>query len=188
MKQKYSNSNFVKQGMFIFQQTKNYDGRPRRAMSVNTRRFFYHYTRRFFSSELHATFFQCNNYTRRFFQCNNLFARDVFSKNYTRPFFKVMLLNSGPFLRIFPWGGGIFWKGTFLWDNILEVDRNGWRPRVWPTYHAWIGGSGAYSPENFWNLKHGNAISCILSIQICSKIYAKYTCIWNKRRKKRTES
>jgi hypothetical protein len=24
-------------------------------------------------------------------------------------------------------------------------------------------------------LKHGNAISCILSIQICSKIYANYT-------------
>jgi hypothetical protein len=30
----------------------------------------------------------------------------------------------------------------------------------------------------------GNAISCILSIQICSKIYANYTCIWNKRREK----
>jgi hypothetical protein len=60
---------------------------PRRAMTVNTRRFFYHYTRRFFSSELHATFFQCNNYTRRFFQCNNytrrffnaIITRDVFS-------------------------------------------------------------------------------------------------------------
>jgi hypothetical protein len=50
------------------------------------------------------------------------------------------------------------------------------------------GGLGAYSPEHFWNLKHGNAISCILSVQICSKIYAKYTCIWNKRRKKRTKS
>jgi hypothetical protein len=28
--------------------------------------------------------------------------------------------------------------------------------------------------ENFRNLKPGNAISCILSIQICSKIYANY--------------
>jgi hypothetical protein len=46
---------------------------------------------------------------------------------------------TGPFLRIFPWGG-IFWKGTFLWDNILEGDSNGWRPRVWPIYYAWMGG------------------------------------------------
>ena len=29
---------------------------------------------------------------------------------------------SGPFLMIFPWeGGGIFWKGTFLWDNIIDT-------------------------------------------------------------------
>jgi hypothetical protein len=42
-------------------------------------------------------------------------------------------------------------------------------------------------PEKFWNLKPENAISCILSIQICSKIYANYTWrIWSKRRKKRT--
>jgi hypothetical protein len=27
---------------------------------------------------------------------------------------------------------------------------------------------GVYSPENVWNLKPGNDISCILSIQICS--------------------
>jgi hypothetical protein len=26
------------------------------------------------------------------------------------------------------------------------------------------------------------AISCILNIQNCSKIYANYTCIWNKRK------
>jgi hypothetical protein len=37
-------------------------------------------------------------------------------------------------------------------------------------------------------LKPENAISCILNIQICSKIYANYTCIWNKRRKKRTKN
>jgi hypothetical protein len=86
---------------------------------------------------------------------------------------------TGPFLRIFPWGG-IFWKGTFLWDNILEGDSNGWRPRVWPIYYAWMGGVwGSTPPENFWNLNPGNVISCILSIQICSKIYANSTCIWN---------
>jgi hypothetical protein len=34
----------------------------------------------------------------------------------------------------------------------------------------------------------GNSISCILSIQIYSKIYANYTCIWNKSRKKRTKN
>jgi hypothetical protein len=48
--------------------------------------------------------------------------------------------------------------------------------------------TGCTPPENYWNLKHGNAISCILSTQICSKIYANYTCIWNKRRKKCTQS
>jgi hypothetical protein len=45
-------------------------------------------------------------------------------------------------------------------------------------------------------LKPGNAISCILrlilrlvlSIQTYSKIYANYTCILNKRRKKRTKN
>ena len=98
--------------------------------------------------------------------------------------------SSGHFLRIFPCGGGgIFWKGTFLWDNILEGDRHGWRPNVWPTYHAWIRGSGAYSRQNFWNLKHGNAISYILSIQICSKIYAKakYICIWNQKEGKNAQ-
>jgi hypothetical protein len=47
---------------------------------------------------------------------------------------------------------------------------------------------GHTDAENVWNLKPGNGISCILSIQICSKIYAKYTCIWNKRRKKRTKN
>ena len=36
---------------------------------------------------------------------------------------------------------------------------------------------GHTDAENVWNLKPGNGISCILSIQICSKIYAKYTCI-----------
>jgi hypothetical protein len=47
---------------------------------------------------------------------------------------------------------------------------------------------GSILPRKFWNLKSGNAISCILSIQIFSKIYANYTCIWNKRRKKRTKN
>jgi hypothetical protein len=44
------------------------------------------------------------------------------------------------------------------------------------TTHEW-GSLGEYSPEN---LNPGNVISCILGIQICSKIYANYTCIWNK--------
>jgi hypothetical protein len=79
-------------------------------MTVNTRRFFYHYTHRFFpfkitlavfSSELiHATFFpgmtqliitrdvfSMQYYTRRFF--NAIITRDVFSTNYTRRFFRV---------------------------------------------------------------------------------------------------
>jgi hypothetical protein len=46
------------------------------------------------------------------------------------------------------------------------------------------GGLGVYSPRKFWNLKHGNAISCILRSKFCSKIYANHTCIWNKRREK----
>jgi hypothetical protein len=56
---------------------------------------------------------------------------------------------------------------------------------MWPTYYSWIprGVWGHTPPENVWNLNPVNAISCILSIQICSKIYANYTCIWNKRRK-----
>jgi hypothetical protein len=55
------------------------------------------------------------------------------------------------FFKDFPVGGGIFWKGTFLWDNILEGDSNGWRPRVRPIYHAWMGGGslGEYSPRKF---------------------------------------
>jgi hypothetical protein len=84
------------------------------------------------------------------------------------------------FFKDFP-VGGIFWKGTFLWDNILEGDSNGWRPRVLSIYtHEW-GVWGSTPQEKFWNLNPGNVISCILSIQICSKIYANYTCIWNKR-------
>ena len=61
---------------------------PRRAMTVNTRRFFYHYTRRFFpsklhspffSSEWHATFFRCNNLIHAaFFKCNINCTRRVF--------------------------------------------------------------------------------------------------------------
>jgi hypothetical protein len=65
---------------------------------------------------------------------------------------------------------------NIIYHYLLEGD--GRRPRVW----------GHTPPEKFWNLKPGNAISCILSIQICSIIYAKYTCIWNKRRKKRTKN
>jgi hypothetical protein len=62
---------------------------------------------------------------------------------------------------------------------------------MWLTYHAWIRTPHIHTPpEHFWNLKPGKAISCILSIQICSKMYANYTCycIRNKRRKKRTKS
>jgi hypothetical protein len=66
---------------------------------------------------------------------------------------------------------------TIIYHYLLEGDSNGQRPLVW----------GHTLAENFWNLKPGNAISCIPSIQICSKIYANYTCIWNKRRKKRTK-
>jgi hypothetical protein len=62
---------------------------------------------------------------------------------------------------------------TIIFHYLLEGDSNSWRPRVW----------GRTPAENFWNLKPGNAIFCILSMQICSKIYANYTCIWNKRRK-----
>jgi hypothetical protein len=52
------------------------------------------------------------------------------------------------------------WKGIFPWDNILVEDSHvADIPRI-----------------NLWNLKPGNAISCILSIQICSKIYANCTC------------
>jgi hypothetical protein len=60
---------------------------------------------------------------------------------------------------------------------------------MWPTYYTWIpmGVWGIPPPENVWNLNPVNAISCILSIQICSKTYANYTCIWNKRRKKCTK-
>jgi hypothetical protein len=56
------------------------------------------------------------------------------------------------FFKDFPvGGGGIFWKGTFLWDNVLEGDSNVWRPRVLPIYHAWMGGVwGSTPPENFW--------------------------------------
>jgi hypothetical protein len=44
------------------------------------------------------------------------------------------------------------------------------------TTHEWEGGGlGEYSPRKFLN--PGNVISCILSIQICSKIYANSTCI-----------
>jgi hypothetical protein len=51
------------------------------------------------------------------------------------------------------------------------------------TTHEWGGGLGEYSPrksEMKIGNSPGNVISCILSIQICSKIYANYTCIWNK--------
>jgi hypothetical protein len=41
----------------------------------------------FFRSTVQATFFQCNNYTRRLF--NAIIIRDVYSKNYTRRFFKL---------------------------------------------------------------------------------------------------
>jgi hypothetical protein len=48
---------------------------------------------------------------------------------------------------------------------------------------AWIprGVWGHTPSKHFWNPKLGDAISCILTIQICSKIYT--NCIWNKRRK-----
>jgi hypothetical protein len=66
------------------------------------------------------------------------------------------------FFKDFP-VGGIFGKGTFLWDNISEGDSNGWRPRVWPIYHAWkLGGE-------IWNLKRGNAIFCILRSKFALK-------------------
>jgi hypothetical protein len=41
---------------------------------------------------------------------------------------------------------------------LIRGDSNGQRSRVWEHTPA----------ENFWNLKPGNAVSCILSIQICS--------------------
>jgi hypothetical protein len=63
---------------------------------------------------------------------------------------------------------------TIIHHYLLEEDSTGQRSCVW----------GHTPPENFWNLKPRNAISCILSIQICCKIYGNYTCIWNKRRKK----
>jgi hypothetical protein len=77
-------------------------------MTVNTRRFFYHYTRRFFSFKITlAVFFfritrdvffrddaiitrdvfSMQYYTRRFF--NAIITRDVFSKNYTRRFLEL---------------------------------------------------------------------------------------------------
>jgi hypothetical protein len=74
---------------------------------------------------------------KMFFSNIFLFANIENKKNYSVT--KLFANKTGPFLRIFPWGG-IFWKGTFLWDNILEGVSNGWRPRVWPIYHAWMGG------------------------------------------------
>jgi hypothetical protein len=43
---------------------------------------------------------------------------------------------------------------TIIFHYLLEGDSNSWRPRVW----------GHTPAENFWNLKPGNAIFCILSI------------------------
>jgi hypothetical protein len=73
-------------------------------MTVNTRRFFYHYTRRFFHfpSKLHSPFF-LQNYTRRFFQgciwCNN-YTRRFFNASYTRRFFNAILLHATFFPKI----------------------------------------------------------------------------------------
>jgi hypothetical protein len=48
---------------------------------------------------------------------------------------------------------------------------------------------GGILPQKMYEIRMpGNAISCILSIQIWSKINANYICIWNKRRKKRTKN
>jgi hypothetical protein len=41
-------------------------------------------------------------------------------------------------------------------------------------------GGGGYSPRKFLKFESQNVISCILSIQSCSKINANYTCIWKK--------
>jgi hypothetical protein len=43
------------------------------------------------------------------------------------------------------------------------------------TTHEWGEGSGGVLPQKIFD--PGNVISCILSIQICSKIYPSYTCI-----------
>jgi succinate dehydrogenase/fumarate reductase flavoprotein subunit len=80
---------------------------------------------------------------------------------------------------------------TIIYHYFLEGDSNDRRPRVWPIYHAWMGGVwGNTPPENFWNLKHGNAISCILSIQFALKftLTMLVNCNWNKRKKKRTKN
>jgi hypothetical protein len=46
------------------------------------------------------------------------------------------------------------------------------------TTHEWGEGCGGVLPQKiFEHLNPGNVISCILSIQICSKIYANYSCI-----------
>jgi hypothetical protein len=53
---------------------------------------------------------------------------------------------------------------TMIYHHLLDGDINGRRPRV-----------RRHTPaENVWNLKPGNTISSILSIQIRSKIYANY--------------
>jgi hypothetical protein len=91
----------------------------------------------------------------------------VHINNFVRDFIRA-------FFKNFPMGGGgIFWKVTFPWDNILVGNSHACGRH---TSHESLGHS---PPENVWNLKPGNAISCILSIRICSKIYANYTCIWN---------
>jgi hypothetical protein len=84
--------------------------------------------------------------------------------------------------------GGIFWKGTFLWDNILGGDSNGWGPRV---YHAWMGAgveiwsmempfpafsASKFTPENFEICNSG----CFkLNTDICGEIKSRHKIVRN---------
>ena len=58
-------------------------------MTVNTRRFFYHYTRRFFSFKITLAVFFVRITRDVFFRDDAIITRDVFSMQYyTRRFFR----------------------------------------------------------------------------------------------------
>jgi hypothetical protein len=60
---------------------------------------------------------------------------------------------------------------------------------MWPTYYSWIPrGVWGHTPRKCLKFKPRKCNFLQKSIQICSKIYANYTCIWNKRRKKRPKA
>jgi hypothetical protein len=90
---------------------------------------------------------------------------------------------------IFPWGGGgIFWKGTFMWDNILERDRQ-WLKAMCvadiPRMYRGVWGYTAQKMFEIWNPEM--PFPAFWASKFASKCFSNCTCIWNKRRKKRTK-